>query len=272
MANKDRIQRRKARKERRKEERRQARESHLDVTKRKHRNHDENGANNIEKTHIVVKDFEPLRDIHRDFDMTYFANELTVGVGCAGTGKTFRAVLRALKDVFNPALPYEKIILIRTTVAVRDDGHLPGTAEEKAAPYERPFMGIVNEICGRDDAYGILKAKGVIEFHSTSHEQGLTYRNAVIVCDEIQNYTFKELDLITTRRGKDCKTIAVGDFVQDYVTTRKEKSGLAQWMQIVEVMQDLGYAGIVEFSEDDIVRDEFVKNYIKTRNKLKLAA
>ncbi|WP_373416741.1 PhoH family protein, partial [Vibrio parahaemolyticus] len=66
-----------------------------------------------------------------------------------------------------------------------------------------------------------------MEFNSTSHEQGLTYKNAVIVCDEIQNYNFKELDMMTTRRGKNCKMVAVGDFVQDYVTSRKEKSGLS---------------------------------------------
>lgn len=271
MSAKSRKQRRENRKQLRRERRRGSSDTQLDVTKKRHRNYEDSERGRVEKTHIRVKEFSPLKKIHAEFDEVYFCNDLTVGVGCAGTGKTFRAVYLALKDVFNPSLPFDKIILVRTTVAVRDDGHLPGTAEDKAAPYEKPFMAIVNEICGRDDAYELLKAKGVIQFTSTSHEQGLTYKNAVIVMDEIQNYNFKELDMISTRRGKDCKMIAVGDFVQDYVTTRKEKSGLSDWLKIVEEMQALGFAGVVRFGEDDIVRDEFVKQYIKTRNKLGLA-
>lgn len=271
MSNLDRIQRRKMRKQQRKDRRRNN-DSFVDVSQRRHRNHEEGERNRIEKTHIELGTFAPLKAIHREFDEAYFCNSLVVGVGCAGTGKTFRAVYLALKDVFNPALPYEKVILVRTTVAVRDDGHLPGTAEEKSAPYEKPFMSIVNEICGRDDAYALLKAKGIIKFTSTSHEQGLTYKNAVLVCDEIQNYNFKELDMMSTRRGQDCKMIAVGDFVQDYVTCRKEQSGLTEWMKIVELMAKDGAAAVVKFGEDDIVRDEWVKKYIKARNKLGIAA
>ncbi|EPE2648711.1 PhoH family protein [Vibrio fluvialis] len=271
MANTDRIMRRKARKQQRKD-RRRANVSAVDVTQRRHRNMDENDQGRVEKTHITLGNFEPLKSVHREFDHAYFCNSLLVGIGCAGTGKTFRAVYLALRDVFNPNLPYEKVILVRTTVAVRDDGHLPGTAEEKSAPYEKPFMAIVNEICGRDDAYALLKAKGIIKFVSTSHEQGMTYKNAVVVCDEIQNYNFKELDMMSTRRGTDCKMIAVGDFVQDYVTSRKEQSGLTEWMRIVNEMQKDGAAAVVKFGEDDIVRDEWVAKYIKARNKLRIAA
>ncbi|EJL8716144.1 PhoH family protein [Vibrio parahaemolyticus] len=260
------------RKQKRKDKRRLKTDKCVNVSNKKHRNYSETDQKNVEKTHISIGDFSPLREIHRDFDEAYFCNDLVVGVGCAGTGKTFRAVYLALKDVFDPLQPQEKAIFVRTTVAVRDNGHLPGTQDEKAAPYEKPFVSIVNEICGRDDAYALLKAKGIIEFNSTSHEQGLTYKNAVIVCDEIQNYNFKELDMMTTRRGKNCKMVAVGDFVQDYVTSRKEKSGLSEWLEIIEEMQRLGFAGIVKFGENDIVRDEFVKQYIKTRNKLGIAA
>lgn len=225
-----------------------------------------------EKTHISVADCAPLTDTQAAFDEAYYCNELTVGIGCAGTGKTYRAVYLALRDVFNPAMPQNKMIFVRSTVPVRDDGHLPGTSEEKAAPYERPLMAIVNELCGRDDAYALLKKHGVIAFHSTSHEQGLTYRESCVVLDEIQNFTFKELDLITTRRGPDCKMIAVGDSVQDYVTCRKEQSGLNDWLSVVDILQDDKYAAIIKFTEDDIIRDAFVKSYIKAKNKLLLAA
>ncbi len=242
------------------------------TTTRKHRNYDEGEQPNIEKTHIQIGTFPPLKDKHLQFDEAYYANSFLLGIGCAGTGKTFRAVYHALRDVFNPALPFDRIIFIRTTVAVRDQGHLPGDEGEKSAPYERPFIALVNEICGRDDAYGILKKKGIIEFRSTSHEQGLTYKNAIIVADEIQNYNFKELDMIATRRGKECKIIAVGDFVQDYVTSNKEKSGLNEWLQIMEIMQQEGDAAIINFTEDDIVRDNWVAKYIKTRNRLGIAA
>lgn len=177
--------------------------------------------------------------------------------GFPGVGKTFIAAYKALESVGNG--DFNQVLFIKSTVPVRDQGHLPGSAEEKSAPFENPISGIVNQLYNRGDAYSILKKKGTVSFRSTSFEQGDTYTNTVIIIDEPQNMTFKELDLITTRLGKNCRLILCGDDLQDYVTSKKEQSGFKLYC---DINKSFGSCELISFDPQDCVRNKLVKNYL----------
>jgi phosphate starvation-inducible PhoH-like protein len=113
----------------------------------------------------------------------------------------------------------------------------------------------------RDDAYEILKQKGIIEFHTTSYLRGTTIDNAIILVDEVQNQRYVELRTVLTRTGDNSKVILCGDTKQDDLSSTRynEVSGLKDMMKVFERM---GYMSTVQFGIDDIVRSGFVKSFI----------
>lgn len=189
--------------------------------------------------------------------------------GIAGTGKTFLALYFALSDVFNENTNYDKVYVIRSTVATRNQGFMPGTQTQKEAVYEEPYPPICKEIFERHDAYQLLKQKNMIEFKSTSFLRGVTFDNCIIVVDEMQNLSDGELHTIMTRVGQNCKIIFSGDLKQDDLTSKRfsEESGLANFIRIIENMDEFN---LIEFFVDDIVRSDLVKSYIIHRDKLGL--
>lgn len=174
--------------------------------------------------------------------------------GCAGTGKTYISLYIALDDLQKEE--YDKIVLIRSAVPTREMGFLPGTEEEKARVYERPYVDILQDLFSRgDNPYGQLKLKGIIQFMTTSYIRGLTFEDSTIIVDECQNMSFHELDSIITRVGKNCRIIFCGDFFQSDL----KSSGIRDFMGIIKNMDDFTF---IEFGIQDIVRSDFVKNYL----------
>jgi predicted ribonuclease YlaK len=189
--------------------------------------------------------------------------------GIAGTGKTFLALLFALKDVMMPKSIYKKVFIIRSTVPSRDMGFLPGSQKEKMAVYEGPYVSICTKLFGRADAYSILKSRDTVEFISSSFLRGETFDDCIIIVDECQNMADQELHTIMTRVGNNCKIIFCGDVKQDDLTSerKKEVSGLRAFMPIIKNMQEFEF---VEFVAEDIVRSDLVKSYIIQRDRLGL--
>lgn len=181
--------------------------------------------------------------------------------GLAGTGKTFISSYLAFDDMSKGN--YEKLVIIRSAVPTRDIGFLPGTEKEKASVYEEPYKDIANELFQRGDAYEVLKKKGLVEFMTTSFIRGITLKHAVILIDECQNMSFHELDSIITRMGQGCKVIFCGDFRQADL----KQNGMQEFMQILKKMGEFDF---IEFEVEDIVRSDFVKNYIIAKNELNL--
>jgi len=179
--------------------------------------------------------------------------------GVAGTGKTFVACYLAFDDMAKRE--YEKLVIIRSAVPTRDIGFLPGNEKEKASVYEEPYKDIAIDIFGRGDAYQILKTKGLVEFMTTSYIRGITLRNATIVIDECQNMSFHELDSIITRVGQGCRVILCGDFRQSDL----KNSGMNEFLTVIKRMECFDF---IEFGIDDIVRSEFVKQYIIAKTNL----
>jgi phosphate starvation-inducible protein PhoH and related proteins len=207
---------------------------------------------------LVLTEVEPLtRNQVKAFDST----KHLILHGLAGTGKTFISSYLAFDDMAKGS--FEKLVIIRSAVPTRDIGFLPGTEKEKSSVYEEPYKDIANEIFGRGDAYGILKQKSLVEFMTTSFIRGITLKHAVILIDECQNMSFHELDSIITRMGQGCRVIFCGDFRQADL----KQNGMQDFMKILKRMGEFDF---IEFEVEDIVRSEFVKNYIIAKNELNL--
>jgi len=184
--------------------------------------------------------------------------------GSAGTGKTFIALYLALEDVLDDQ-EYEKLVIIRSMVPTRDMGFLPGNKEEKEDAFTSPYKNICHELFGDKSSYSKMLTSNQIVFDSTSFIRGTTYDNSIIVVDEMQNLNFHELDSVITRVGKHSKVIFCGDYKQSDFKFDDEKSGIMRFLQIVEQLKNFT---IVNFGWEDIVRSDFVRDYIMTKEML----
>ena len=210
-------------------------------------------------------DIDPLMIIKKDCLILIRKESILVAYGCAGTGKTFITLFNALKDVLDENTPYERIYLVRSLVATREIGFLPGSHEDKADIYQIPYKNMVKYMFQMpSDAdfemlYGNLKSQESIKFWSTSFLRGTTLDNAIVIVDEFQNLNFHELDSIITRVGENTKICFCGDSRQSDLNKANERNGIVDFMNILRKMPSFD---IIEFGTDDIVRSGLVKEYI----------
>ena len=213
----------------------------------------------------LMVDITPLTDNQKKFFDAYSEGKHLVAYGCAGTGKTFIALYNALADVLNDVTPYEKVYVVRSLVATREIGFLPGDHEDKSSLYQIPYKNMVKymfEMPTDTDfemLYGNLKAQETVSFWSTSFIRGTTFDNAILIIDEFQNLNFHELDSIIIRVGENSKIIFCGDATQTDLTKTNEKNGIVDFMSILRKMPSYD---LVEFGVDDIVRSGIVKEYL----------
>jgi len=207
---------------------------------------------------LELQEIEPLT---RNQVVAFESTKNLMLHGVAGTGKTFISSYLAFDDMTKGI--YEKLVIIRSAVPTRDIGFLPGNEKEKASVYEEPYKDICIELFQRGDAYEILKTKGLVHFMTTSFIRGVTLRNAVILIDECQNMSFHELDSIITRIGQGCRVLFCGDFRQADL----QKNGLKEFVRILKAMNEFDF---IDFDIKDIVRSEFVKQYIIAKTDLGL--
>jgi phosphate starvation-inducible PhoH-like protein len=181
--------------------------------------------------------------------------------GSAGTGKTFLALYLALDELLNKP-EYNKVIIIRSVVAVREVGYLPGKLEEKTAVFETPYRMICEELFENSAAYNKMINSHQLQFETTSYIRGKTFDRAIIIVDEMQNCNFHELDSIMTRVGEYCRVIFAGDYLQSDFKSSGERDGLMKFLNIIERMNQFS---VVQFGWDDIVRSGIVRDYIMTK-------
>jgi phosphate starvation-inducible protein PhoH len=210
-------------------------------------------------------DIDPLTDNQRKLFDAYAEGKHLVAYGCAGTGKTFITLYNALREVLDERTPYEKIYLVRSLVATREIGFLPGSYEDKSDIYQIPYKNMVKYMFQMpSDAefemlYGNLKSQETIKFWSTSFLRGTTLDNSIVIVDEFQNCTAHELDSIITRVGENSKIMFCGDATQSDLQKSNDRNGIVDFMNILRKMPSID---IIEFSVDDIVRSGLVKEYI----------
>lgn len=207
---------------------------------------------------LTLYEIEPLTQNQLK---TFESSKNLVLHGVAGTGKTFISCYLAFDDMIKGL--FDKLIIIRSAVPTRDMGFLPGNEKEKSAVYEEPYKNIAIELFGRGDAYEILKTKGLVYFMTTSFIRGVTIQDSVILIDECQNMSFHELDSIITRVGQGCRIIFSGDFRQADLT----KNGLKDFIRVLKAMDKFD---LIDFEIKDIVRSDFVKQYITAKTNLGL--
>ena len=213
----------------------------------------------------LMRDIEPLTENQRQLFESYDSGKNIVAYGCAGTGKTFITLYNALQEVLDERTPYEKIYIVRSLVATREIGFLPGDHEDKSSLYQIPYKNMVKYMFSMptdsdfEMLYGNLKTQGTISFWSTSFIRGTTLDNAIVIVDEFQNLNFHELDSIITRSGENSKIMFCGDATQSDLIKANEKNGIGDFMKILRIMPSVD---IVEFGVDDIVRSGLVKEYL----------
>ena len=220
----------------------------------------------MSKTSTKLEDLIEINPITKNqvkaFD-SWNEGENLVLAGSAGTGKTFIAMYLALRSSLEQSTPYYKVIVVRSIVATRDMGYLPGTKEEKVEPFEAPYKSICLELFDYDNAaYNKLINSHQMEFITTSFVRGTQLNNAIVIVDEMQNMNFHELDSIITRIGNDCKIIFCGDHNQTDFTRKDEKDGIIKFISLIEQMR---FFRVINFGWVDIVRSDFVRDYIMTK-------
>ncbi len=210
-------------------------------------------------------DIEPLTDNQRKLFESYKSQKHLVAYGCAGTGKTFITLFNAIRDVLDERSPYERVYIVRSLVATREIGFLPGSHDDKADIYQIPYKNMVKYMFQMPSdvefemLYGNLKAQETIKFWSTSFLRGTTLDNAIIIVDEFQNLNFHELDSIITRVGENTKIMFCGDATQSDLQKTNERNGIVDFMTVLRKMPSFD---IIEFGVEDIVRSGLVKEYI----------
>ena len=183
-------------------------------------------------------------------------------LGAPGTGKSFISFYLAMREAVKETTPYERVIVIRSTVPSREIGFLPGEHWEKEEPYFQYLDDIANEVFKyKTNNVKNLRTIGLLECISSSFLRSMTFDDAIVICEECQNYNFQELNTIMTRIGVNSKVMFVGDMNQnDLCYNKRDRSGFNEFYQI---LQSMSSHVSVQFRTDDIVRSGIVRDYIE---------
>ena len=214
-----------------------------------------------------LKTFQPLTENQRLFFEAYKRGDYFIGLfGSPGVGKTFLALLKGLEEVLDKSNSFDKIVVVRSAVQVRDQGFVPGNLDEKMQIYEQPYIEICNTLFDRPDAWVRLKEQDHARFISTTAIRGISIDDAIIIVDECQSMTWHELSSVITRTGHRSKIIFVGDLKQnDLVKTRNDVSGLQEFLNVAGTMEEFTR---INFTSEDIVRSNLTKSWIVACEKL----
>ena len=185
------------------------------------------------------------------------ATSIVFAIGPAGTGKTMLAVQHGIKLYQEGKI--DKIIVTRPAVSVDEDlGFLPGTLNEKMAPWTRPIFDVLGEYYKTADIAAMLE-EGVIEISPLAYMRGRTFKNAYIIADECQNTTINQMKMLLTRLGENSKMVVTGDLAQ---ADRANDNGLINFCNLLANKSNLKHIDIVQFDVGDIERHNAVKEVL----------
>lgn len=184
-------------------------------------------------------------------------NKIIIATGPAGTGKTLFATEYGLKHFLIGN--YEKIIFTRPAVCVDEDlGYLPGTLEEKLAPYIRPIYDILYRFLSQEEVSRLIDNK-MIEISPLAYMRGRTFKNTWIIADEMQNSTVNQMKMLMTRLGENSRMVITGDLEQH--DRGNELNGLSDFLEKFRGHRSSSITS-VEFDLQDVEREKVVKEIL----------
>jgi len=214
---------------------------------------------NQEKVDFDNKFTKPKNDSQKNyFNLLKNKNKkILIATGPAGTGKTLFATETGIKNFLTNK--YEKIIFTRPSVSVDEDlGYLPGTLEEKMAPWVRPIYDILYNFLSAKEISSLVEEK-FIEIAPLGYMRGRTFKNSWIIADEMQNSTVSQMKMLLTRLGENSRVIITGDLDQH---DRKENTnGLEDFLNKFKKKRSSSISS-VEFKNDDIQREQVVQEVL----------
>jgi phosphate starvation-inducible PhoH-like protein len=183
-------------------------------------------------------------------------HDMVIGIGPAGTGKSFLAVAFAIAELQSGR--FNKIVLTRPVVEAGEKlGFLPGDFYEKVHPYLRPLYDAFYTVLG-PDRFRLLREDEVVEIVPLAYMRGRTLEDAFIILDEAQNTTPEQMKMFLTRMGKNSKVIINGDLTQIDLENKK-RSGL---MKIDAILKNVEGIHFVRFTGEDIIRHSLVQKIL----------
>jgi phosphate starvation-inducible PhoH-like protein len=178
-------------------------------------------------------------------------------IGPAGTGKTMLGVQWAVDQLKYGSA--DKIIITRPAVSVDEEhGFLPGDLNEKMAPWTKPIFDVFAENFNAREIENFVR-EGVIETSPLAYMRGRTFKNAVVIADEMQNATPSQMKMLLTRLGTGSKMVVTGDLQQ---ADRPSNNGLLEFLQLYNGFKNHRYVDIVQFDVEDVERHEAVKEIL----------
>lgn len=211
---------------------------------------------NLKRKSIVPKNISQKKYLNFIKD-----NDIVVGVGPAGTGKTYLAIAAALKLLQDKIV--EKVILTRPAVEAGEAlGFLPGDLQEKLLPYLRPLYDAMNDMLGAEEIIKLTERQ-IIEIAPLAYMRGRTLSNAFIILDEAQNTTMEQMMMFLTRLGENSRMIITGDITQIDLP-RHKKSGLKGALEILDGIEGIK---LFQFGADDVVRHPLVTKIVAAYEK-----
>ena len=188
-------------------------------------------------------------------------NTIVLGIGPAGTGKTYLAVAMAVKAFREHKI--RKIILTRPAVEAGEKlGFLPGDLQDKVDPYLRPLYDALFDMFGAE-MFGKYMEKGIIEVAPLAYMRGRTLDEAFIILDAAQNTTSEQIKMFLTRLGNESRMVITGDITQIDLPDQK-RSGLVEAVKVLKGIDDIA---IHRFTEKDVVRHRLVQDIIRAYEK-----
>ena len=205
----------------------------------------------------------PKSKSQQEYVKAIMDNDLTFGIGSAGTGKTYLAVACAIYFLEKDLV--KKIFLVRPAIEAGEKlGFLPGDLSEKVNPYLQPIYDALDDVIGAERVNKLIEKK-VIEIAPLAYMRGRTFNDAFIILDEGQNTTIAQMEMFLTRIGFGSKAVVTGDTSQIDLP-RDSRSGLKDCL---EFMPKINGAHITKFKPNDVMRHKIVKDIIKEYDRRK---
>jgi phosphate starvation-inducible PhoH-like protein len=231
--------------------------------KRKAKTSHKNFNNNVVELNSFTKKKQSVTILPRNKNQEQYvlkllepSKDIVFGIGPAGTGKTLLAVQVAVK-LFKEG-KVDKIIVTRPAVSVDEDlGHLPGTLEQKMAPWTRPIFDVLREYFNAREIEGMIE-EGIIEIAPLAYMRGRTFKHSFILADEMQNATPNQMKMLLTRLGTGAMMAVTGDLNQ---ADRLRDNGLIDFTKLLQ-NNHTSHLDIVQFERGDIERHEAVKEVL----------